>query len=116
MLSQMPIDLSKVSKENLDKEILRAGIIAEMDAISLYEQMAELTDKKDVKEMLLDIAKEEKTHVGEFEHLLVRYDTEHRQELEEGGKEAEEKAVEKKAPESKIVDKFEEKKSRREKK
>jgi rubrerythrin len=31
-----------VKKEDLDKEILRAGIIAELDAINLYEQMAAL--------------------------------------------------------------------------
>jgi len=70
MLSKMPIDLSKVSKENIDKEILRAGIIAELDAINLYEQMAASTDNKDLKEILLDIAREEKTHVGEFQTLL----------------------------------------------
>jgi len=40
MLSQLPIDLSKVEKRDIDKEILRAGIIAELDAINLYEQMA----------------------------------------------------------------------------
>ena len=30
MLSQIPIDLTKVSQDNLDKEILRAAIIAQM--------------------------------------------------------------------------------------
>ena len=43
MLSQIPLDLQKVGKGRLDKEILRAGIIAELDAINLYEQMAALT-------------------------------------------------------------------------
>ena len=28
MMSEIPINLSKVSKENIDKEILRTGIIA----------------------------------------------------------------------------------------
>ena len=40
MLSRIPIVLEKVAKEDWDKEILRAAIIAELDAINLYEQMA----------------------------------------------------------------------------
>ena len=66
MLSQLPTNLEKVRKEDLDKEILRAGIIAELDAISFYEQMAALTENEDIRKILLDIAREEKTHVGEF--------------------------------------------------
>lgn len=60
MLSQIPIDLKSISAEDLDKEILRAGIIAELDAINLYEQMANLTKNPDIRAILLDIAKEEK--------------------------------------------------------
>ena len=70
MLSQLPIDLTKVSQDNLDKEILRAAIIAELDAVSLYEQLASMTKNDKLKTILLDIAKEEKTHVGEFQTLL----------------------------------------------
>ena len=40
--------------------------------------------------LLLDIAKEEKTHVGEFQALLVKEDKEQEKELEEGKKEVEE--------------------------
>ena len=70
MLSQIPVDFTKVKKENLNKEILRAAIIAELDAINLYEQMAALTDDPDIQKVLYDIAREEKTHVGEFETML----------------------------------------------
>ena len=52
MLSNMPIDLSKVSQDDLDKEILRAAIIAELDAINLYEQMAHTTKNKNLKTIL----------------------------------------------------------------
>ncbi len=90
MLSQMPIDLSKVRKENLEKEILRAGIIAELDAISLYEQLADMTKDNNTRKVLLDIAKEEKTHVGEFLSLLLKIDEGQVQELEKGKKEVEE--------------------------
>lgn len=90
MLSEIPIDLAKIKKEDLDKEILRAGIIAELDAINLYEQMAALAVDENVKRILLDIAKEEKTHVGEFQALLLMHDKEQEKELEKGKKEVEE--------------------------
>ena len=90
MLSQIPLNLEKVKKEEMDKEILRAGIIAELDAINLYEQMAAMTQKEDIRKVLLDIAKEEKTHVGEFQTLLLQLDKEQLKELEEGKKEVEE--------------------------
>ncbi len=90
MLSQMPIDLNKVRKEDMDREILRVGIIAELDAINLYEQLANMTKNIDAKKVLLDIAKEEKTHVGEFLTLLLKVDKEQEQELEAGKKEVKE--------------------------
>jgi rubrerythrin len=90
MLSQIPVDFSKVQKKNLNKEILRAAIIAELDAVNLYEQMAALTDDADIKKVLLDIAREEKTHVGEFETMLLRYDAEQVKEHEHAKKEIKE--------------------------
>jgi rubrerythrin len=90
MLSKIPINLDLVKKKDLDKEILRAGIIAELDAINLYEQMAAVTKDEKIRMILLDIAKEEKTHVGEFLALLLKLDEEQVKELEEGRKEVEE--------------------------
>jgi len=90
MLSKIPIDLEKVKKEDLDKEILRVGIIAELDAINLYEQLAAMTENENMRNVLLDIAKEEKTHMGEFQELLLREDVEQAKELEEGKKEVDE--------------------------
>ncbi|MEM2108118.1 MAG: ferritin family protein [Candidatus Bathyarchaeia archaeon] len=90
MLSKIPIELAKIKKENLDKEILRAAVIAELDAINLYEQMAALAVDENIKRILLDVAKEEKTHVGEFQALLLRHDKEQEKELEEGKKEVDE--------------------------
>ena len=90
MLSQIPVDFNKVKKENLNNEILRAAIIGELDAINLYEQLAGLTGDKDIRKVMLDIAKEEKTHVGELQTLLLRLDQEQAQELEQGKKEVQE--------------------------
>jgi rubrerythrin len=90
LLSKIPIDLAKIKPDDLDKEILRAAIIAEFDAINLYEQMAALTENKHLKTILLDIAKEEKTHVGEFQALLLVNDEQQEKELAEGKEEVEE--------------------------
>ena len=90
MLSKIPVDLKNVSEGDIDKEILRAGIIAELDAVNLYEQMANLTKNANIRTVLLDIAKEEKTHVGEFQALLLQFDPQQKQELEAGAEEVEE--------------------------
>jgi rubrerythrin len=90
LLSKIPINLEKIRKEDLNKEILRDAIIAELDAVTLYEQMAALTEDKHIKTILLDIAKEEKTHVGEFQTLLLMNDEQQEKELAEGKKEVEE--------------------------
>lgn len=87
MLSKIPFDLQKIDKADLNKEILRAGIIAELDAINLYEQMASLTTDEDIRKVLLDIAREEKTHVGEFQTLLLILDKEQEKELNAGKEE-----------------------------
>jgi len=90
MMSQIPVNLGKLKKEHIDEEILRVGMIAELDAVNLYEQMAAATENENIKKILLDIAKEEKTHLGEFQTMLLRLDKEQVQELEKGKKEVEE--------------------------
>ena len=44
MLSQIPVNLAKIGKKWTDMEILRVGIIAELDAVNLYEQLAAATE------------------------------------------------------------------------
>lgn len=90
MLGKIPTNLEKVKKEDLDKEILRIGMIAELDAVNLYEQLAAMTGNEKIKKIILDIAKEEKTHAGEFQAMLLKLDKEQAKELEEGKKEVEE--------------------------
>ena len=89
MATGSPIELKSIDKENRDKEILRLSIVSELDAISLYEQLAETASSEKVKKTLLDIAKEEKTHVGEFQALLKKLDPEYKSELKKGKKEVE---------------------------
>jgi rubrerythrin len=90
MLSEIPKDLSKMSQKELDREICRVGMIAELDAVNLYEQLAAMTENKLIKDVLLDIAKEEKTHMGEFQALLLMEDKEQVKELKAGKAEVDE--------------------------
>ena len=59
----------KVNKQELIRAI-RYNIAAEFEAIQLYMQLAESTDNKKAKAVLIDVANEEREHVGEFVTLL----------------------------------------------
>lgn len=87
MMSSLPIDLSKVSAENIDREILRAALIAELDAINLYDQFAAKAQSEKIKKAFAEIIKEEKTHIGEFHALLLEIDKEQVEELAHGKEE-----------------------------
>ncbi len=90
MLEKMPIFLEKVPKDQIDMEILRLGMIAELDAINLYEQLAAAAQNENIKKVCLDIAKEEKTHLGEFQTMLLRLDKEQVEEMKEAEEEIKE--------------------------
>ncbi|AKB11824.1 MAG: ferritin family protein [Methanosarcina thermophila] len=76
LLSEALADLEKIKPEDLDKEILRAAMIAELDAINIYEQMANLTKSEEIRKILLDVARKEKIHVAMFETVLLQTDQE----------------------------------------
>ena len=59
----------KLTKNELIRAI-RFSIAAEYEAIQLYMQLAESTDNKQAKAILVDIANEERVHAGEFLKLL----------------------------------------------
>ena len=82
MMSKTPIELRKVGRRKRDMEIMRTAIVAELDAISLYEQLAAQTENVDVKKVLSDVAREEKTHFGEFQEMLLRIDEEQVKDLD----------------------------------
>ncbi|MFN3921579.1 MAG: ferritin family protein [Caldimicrobium sp.] len=90
MLSKIPFDLSSIDEEDLEKQLLRIAIMAELDAINLYEQLASLAEDERLKALFYEIAREEKTHVGEFMTLLLEKDEEQVEELEAGKSEVEE--------------------------
>lgn len=67
------LNVVKTPESFTDREITRAirdAIIAEEGAIKQYEVIVDASDNPQVKEVLQDIANEEKVHVGELQELL----------------------------------------------
>lgn len=89
----LAVDMNKVRKTFKNREILRQAMQAETDATSFYEQLADSTDDPAMKEILLDVAKEEKTHFGEFLSLLLAIDEEQMTELKAGTEEVKQKTA-----------------------
>ncbi len=79
----------KVTHSELVRAI-RYSIAAEYEAIQLYEQLAESTDNELARKVLLDIAREEVVHAGEFLRLLKELQPDELDNYEEGAEEVEE--------------------------
>jgi rubrerythrin len=82
----------KLTKEELVRAI-RFMIAAEYEAIQLYQQTAESTDDPLAREVLIDIANEEKEHAGEFLRLLHELDPDEDKFYKEGYEEVEEMII-----------------------
>jgi hypothetical protein len=72
-----------------DLKILRLGIIAELDAVNFYDELANLASDERVQKLMLDVSHEEKVHAGEFETLMEELDPHYEEAEEEGEKEVE---------------------------
>jgi rubrerythrin len=87
----------KHDRKLTDQELIRAiryNIAAEYEAIQLYMQLAESTDNELAKTVLVDIADEEREHVGEFLRLLKELDPEEMDFYQSGEEEVEEMIAE----------------------
>jgi len=85
--------LGYLIKDTGPEELVRAirlMIAAEYEAIQLYQQLAESTDNVLARNVLQDIADEEKVHAGEFLRLLKELDPDEMRFYEEGAREVEE--------------------------
>jgi uncharacterized linocin/CFP29 family protein len=92
MLSKHPLEIPSSKKLSRDEiaQALRLAIIAELDAINLYLQLASSIEDEKVRKVFEDVALEEKTHVGEFLAVLKNLDPEQVNELVKGAEEVEE--------------------------
>lgn len=82
------VEAPEVPKGTSSGVLLRQAMMSELDAVNLYETMAQSTHDKNMKKVLTDVAREEKVHVGEFQTLLEKVDPEHAAALAEGKGEA----------------------------
>ena len=80
-------DLVKPNLSIRDAEALRKSIQEELQAINDYTERAYKAENPAVKELLLDIAYEEKVHFGELEEMLELVDPEHDPAEDEGEEE-----------------------------
>ena len=83
----------KMSKRELTRAI-RLNLAAEEEAVHLYEALADATDDALAKEVLQDIADEERVHAGEFQRLLNILLEDEEDLLAEGAEEVDEMAEE----------------------
>lgn len=87
----------KIPERNLTREELiraiRLNIAAEHEAIHLYMAHAEAIDHPLAKEVLIDIANEERVHIGEFERLLEILTGDEAEYIAEGREEVDEMAA-----------------------
>jgi len=79
----------KLTHDELVRAV-RFMIAAEYEAIQLYMQLAESTDHALAKEVLVDIANEERVHAGEFLRLLKELSPDEETFYAEGAHEVEE--------------------------
>ena len=92
MISKNPLDIisgKRLTREEVAQSI-RLAIIAELDAINLYLQLANAIDDPDVKKVFIDIAEEENVHVGEFLEILKKCDESLIETLKKGSREVRE--------------------------
>jgi hypothetical protein len=91
MISELFIQASEIQSmapgPRRNMQMLRLSISAELDAANLYEAFAELTDNMDIRKVMLEVANEEKAHIGEFEFLLEHIDVDHEKNEDEGEEE-----------------------------
>ena len=73
--------------KGVNKQVLREGMIAELGAVNQYEKLAAAAPNKDVKKVFASVIKEEKTHMGEFQTMLLKEDKEQARELFKAKKE-----------------------------
>ena len=79
----------KLTHEELIRAI-RFMIAAEYEAVQLYMQLAESIDDELSKDVLKDIADEERVHAGEFLRLLQHLASDEEKMYQEGAEEVEE--------------------------
>jgi len=88
-----PFQVLKANRKLTKEELIRAirfMVAAEYEAVQNYVQLAESIDDQLTKEVLIDIANEEKVHAGEFLRLLKHLAPDEEEFYKKGAQEVEE--------------------------
>jgi len=83
----------KMTREELIRAI-RLDIAAELEAVNLYMAQADVTEDPLARKVLIDVADEEREHIGEFLHLVQLLTGNENELLEHGKQEVVEMAEE----------------------
>ncbi|UCG92335.1 MAG: rubrerythrin [candidate division WOR-3 bacterium] len=73
MISRTLMNLERLSKKDLAKEILKICIMTELNSVNLYEQLSALTTNENIKQVLRDYAGAMKVHVETLYDMLSEY-------------------------------------------
>lgn len=71
------VELTKLEvrqKQHLDQDLIRSALIAELDAVSLYQSHLEHLFDETAKGVVEHIINEEKEHISELSCLLMKLD------------------------------------------
>jgi len=89
VFARNPVEEEVLEGESL-KDAIRLAMIAELDAISFYLQIARKAKDERVRKVFEDVAREEAEHFGEFVRLLKELDPSFEDLVNRGMKEVEE--------------------------
>lgn len=73
--------VASLTEVSSTEELIRSAIIAELDAVSLYQSQIENTESKRSKVVFTHIVDEEKEHISELMCLLNSFDKTQREQL-----------------------------------
>jgi len=89
VFARNPVEEKVLESESL-KDAVRLAMIAELDAISFYLQIARKAKDERVRKVFEDVAREEAEHFGEFVRLLKELDPSFEELVNRGMREVEE--------------------------
>jgi rubrerythrin len=72
MVLNVPIILDDAPPGDADRDVLRAAIITALDALRCYQKMVCMVGDEEIREILMEGAREEKGRVRELGAILLR--------------------------------------------
>ena len=74
MSPQLPENIRRLGKDELEKAVLRVAIMDEFDSINTYEQVVSILEDEGLRELFLRLIDEHKAHAEELQKMLNERD------------------------------------------